>query len=46
MKKNYIKPLIKTWRVEPSALMQMSMGGEYRGNLGSAHIPALDEEGF
>lgn len=43
MKKNYIKPSIETWEVEPSTLMNWSMGGEYNGDLGNAHAPALDD---
>lgn len=43
MKKNYIKPSIETWEVEPSTLMNWSMGGEFKGDLGGAHAPALDD---
>lgn len=46
MKKNYIKPSVEAWKVEPSALMQMSMGGEFKGNLGDAHAPSFSDDIF
>ena len=46
MKKNYIKPSVEAWKVEPSALMQMSMGGEFNGDLGDAHAPSFSDDIF
>ncbi|MGN0221840.1 MAG: hypothetical protein ACI4BA_06940 [Prevotella sp.] len=46
MKRNYIKPSVEVWTVESSALMQMSMDGEFNGNLGSAHASSFGDELF
>ena len=32
--------------MEPSALMQMSMGGEFNGDLGNAHAPSFSDDIF
>lgn len=46
MKKNYIKPSVEAWKVEPSALMQMSMGGVFSGDLSNAQAPSFSDDIF
>ena len=46
MKKNYIKPSVEAWKVEPSALMQQSMSGEFSGDLSNAHAPSFSDDIF
>lgn len=46
MKKNYIKPSVEAWKVEPSALMQQSMSGVFSGNLGDVHAPSFSDDIF